>query len=192
MAETTTTSFDAKLPIYIPRIDTRSLPLRLRPAGMDREEFVKQFIVRCFQDERIGKVKRVDLLEKTTPDGWNFYVAFCHFEEWYDNDKSRKLQEDIKTEGVKAKFFFDTDFTTHYWILNENKKPISEEEARLNRIIYDQERALAMLRADFEAFKAEVAERDRATMQLLHQMMSASGQHKFQLYPKPYTQQNTR
>lgn len=190
MAETTTTSFDVTLPIYIPRIDTRSLPMRERPAGMDREEFVKQFIMRCFHNERIGEVRRVDLLEKNTPDGrWSYYVAFCHFEEWYDCVKARKLQEDIKTEGVKAKFFFDTDTTTHYWIVNENKKPISDEEARVNRIIYDQERALAMLRADFEAFKAEVAERDRVTVQLLHQMMS--GENKFRLYPKPYSQQKT-
>lgn len=186
MASLSSTDFDTKLPIYIPRIDTRSLPRC--PLGENREKFIKGYIAHCFHTEQIGKVQRVDLLEKTTPDGWNFYVAFCHFEEWYDNDKAQALQHDIKKEGVKARFFFDTEHhgDRSYWILNENKKPLSEEEARLNHIIYEQERAIGMLRDDFEKFKTEVAERDRATTHLIHQLLATAG-NKFQIYQAPYS-----
>jgi hypothetical protein len=186
MASLSSTDFNTKLPIYIPRIDTRSLPRC--PLGENREKFVKGYIAHCFHTEQIGKVQRVDLLEKTTPDGWNFYVAFCHFEEWYDNEKARALQADILQDSVKARFFFDTEHhgERSYWILNENKKPLSEEEARLGRIIYEHERAFMALRDDFEKFKQEVADRDRATTHLIHQLLSATG-GKFQIYQAPYS-----
>jgi hypothetical protein len=43
-----------------------------------------------------------------------------------------------------------------------------------------------MLRDDFEKFKTEVAERDRATTHLIHQLLATAG-NKFQIYQAPYS-----
>jgi hypothetical protein len=158
----TTADFDTKLPIYIPRIDTRSLP-----RTWEREDVVKDFIARQFHELSIGKVQRVDLLKKTDPKGFVFYAAFCHFEEWYDTEAARSLQKDVKDDEVKAKFQFHEKW---FWIINENTKPIGDEDAKLNHAVREHERTIAELKDEVRFLRRQLEVRDQQFLQLSRQL----------------------
>jgi hypothetical protein len=155
---TTSTDFDTKLPIYIPRIDTRSLP-----RSWEREDVVKDFIARQFHELSIGKVQRVDLLKKTDPKGFVFYAAFCHFEEWYDTEEARSLQKDVKDSDSKAKFQFHEKW---FWIINENTKPVSDVDAKTNRAVQEHERTIATLKDEVRFLRRQLEARDEQIMHL--------------------------
>lgn len=165
---TSSATNDANLAIYIPRIDTRSLP------RFDREEVVKEFIAAKFHEGAIGKVSRVDLLKKNDPKGFVFYVAFCHFEEWYDTEEARSLQKDIKDPDTKAKFQFHTKW---FWIINENTKPISDEDAKLNRIIRDHERTISSLKYDLGELRRLLIARDEQIAHMMRMMAPTAHAH---------------
>lgn len=153
----TTTDFDTKLPIYIPRIDTRAIP------RWEREDVVKDFIARQFHELSIGKVHRVDLLKKTDPKGFVFYAAFCHFEEWYDTEAARTLQKDVKDSDVKAKFQFHEKW---FWIINENTKPIADEDAKVKHAVHEHERTISALKDEVRFLRRQLEARDEQIMHL--------------------------
>lgn len=153
----TTTDFDTKLPIYIPRIDTRAIP------SWEREDVVKDFIARQFHELSIGKIHRIDLLKKTDPKRFVFYAAFCHFEEWYDTEAARTLQKDIKESDVKAKFQFHEKW---FWIINENTKPIADEDAKVKRAVHDHDRTISALKDEVRFLRRQLEARDEQIMHL--------------------------
>lgn len=153
----TTTDFDTKLPIYIPRIDTRAIP------RWEREDVVKDFIARQFHELSIGKVHRVDLLKKTDPKGFVFYAAFCHFEEWYDTEAARTLQKDVKDSEVKAKFQFHEKW---FWLINENTKPIADEDAKVRQAVHEHERTISALKDEVRFLRRQLEARDEQIMHL--------------------------
>ena len=61
------------------------------------------YIKRQFNDHNIGKVLRVDFV-KNLPK--NRREAFIHFDEWFDNETSRALQEDVKNPSTKTRFVY--------------------------------------------------------------------------------------
>jgi hypothetical protein len=159
--ETTTYVFNPKMSIHLPRIDTRSLPSC--PPMMNRAEVLKGFISESFHLKNIGKIERVDVLEKKSDEGWNYYTAFCHFDHWYDTDEAKQLQADIMDKSVKAKFHFHQKW---FWIVNINAKPLTDEEARLNRIIYEREQTIAKQSLEIDDLKKQLDEKERAFLEL--------------------------
>lgn len=145
------TNFDQTMSLYIPRVDTRSLPRGNRHAEAEYEAMAADFIGKQFKYQRIGQVSRVDLLKKQTPQGFDYFIAFVHFTKWFDTPQARALQEDIFTEGTKAKLQFHKQW---YWIVNENKSPLSANEASLHKTIYEQAKQIGMLNEAVDYLKS--------------------------------------
>lgn len=136
-----TFNIDMNMSLYIPRVDTRSLPRGNRHAP-EYESMVSDFIGKQFKYQRIGEVERVDLLKKQTPQGFDYFIAFVHFSKWFETQQAHDLQEKISTDGAKAKLQFHEKW---YWIVNENKTPLSQSEATLHKTIYEQAKQIGML-----------------------------------------------
>lgn len=142
---TSSTSFDNKMSLYIPRCDTRSLPRKERGQTQPQYETeVKSFISKQFKAQRIGEVERVDLVPKKTPDGYTYFIAFLHFDHWYDSEQARALQNDILTEGTRAKLQFHEKW---FWICNKNNKPLAAEEVDMAKKMYMQQQQILQLQA---------------------------------------------
>jgi hypothetical protein len=133
---------DHNMSVYIPRVDTRSLPRGNRHAEAQYQAMAEEFIAKQFHFQRIGNVERVDLLKKQTAQGFDYFIAFVHFEKWYDTQQAKDLQDQISTDGTKAKLQFHENW---YWIVNENKTPLTKTEAALHKTIYDQAKQIGML-----------------------------------------------
>jgi hypothetical protein len=88
------------LSLYIPIIDA---------------ETSEQYIIKMFQDHNIGKVMRVDFVKNTVK---NRREAFLHFDEWFDNDVSKALREDILDTSTKSRLVY---CGTKFWPLLVNK-----------------------------------------------------------------------
>ena len=142
---TSNNQFDNKMSLYIPRCDTRSLPRRV--ASMTQEEHeaaVAEFIGKQFRFQKVGDVDRVDVVEKKTPDGYTFYIAFVHFNEWIDCERNRELQTKILSEKERAVLQFHEKW---FWICNKNNKPLAAEEVDMAKRMYMQHQQILQLQA---------------------------------------------
>ena len=72
-------SFNTQLSIYIPRV----FPNWRNTTKMST----------VFENLEIGRIRRIDFVDKETPKGVKFSQAFIHFYEWFDNQHTRNLQE---------------------------------------------------------------------------------------------------
>lgn len=124
-------SFNPEMSLYIPRVDTRSLP-KVKGNIEAYEASAKEFVAKQFKFQKIGKVDRVDLVAKETPEGYTYYIAFVHFEEWYSTPAARRLQEAIVDPEQKAKLQFHENW---YWIISENTKPRTSAEVDLRLVL---------------------------------------------------------
>jgi hypothetical protein len=88
------------LSLYIPIIDA---------------ETSEQYIIKMFQEHNIGKVMRVDFVKNTVK---NRREAFLHFDEWFDNDVSKALREDILDPNTKSRLVYTG---AKFWPLLINK-----------------------------------------------------------------------
>lgn len=68
-----------------------------------QNHITEAYIKRQFTDNNIGKVMRVDFVKNLQK---NRREAFVHFDEWFDNETSRALQEDIKNPDTKTRFVY--------------------------------------------------------------------------------------
>ena len=68
-----------------------------------QDHITEAYVKRQFADHNIGKVMRVDFV-KNLPK--NRREAFVHFDEWFDNETSRALQEDVKNPTTKTRFVY--------------------------------------------------------------------------------------
>lgn len=68
-----------------------------------QDHTTEAYIKRQFSDHDIGKVMRVDFVKNLLK---NRREAFVHFDEWFDNETSRALQEDIKNPNTKTRFVY--------------------------------------------------------------------------------------
>lgn len=135
-------SFNKKMPLYIPRVDTRALP-RINPIGSEAYlSDAKEFIAKQFRFQKIGEVDRVDLVPKKTPDGYMFYIAFIHFNTWFDAAPAVALQQMISEGKEKATLQYHKDW---YWIVTENRKPRSAEEVDLRKVVEAQKKEIEAL-----------------------------------------------
>jgi hypothetical protein len=88
------------LSLYIPIIDA---------------ETSEHYIIKMFQEHNIGKVMRVDFVKNTVK---NRREAFLHFDEWFDNDASKALREDILDPNTKSRLVYTG---AKFWPLLVNK-----------------------------------------------------------------------
>tara|TARA_B100000085_G_scaffold285467_1_gene321578 strand:+ start:121 stop:543 length:423 start_codon:yes stop_codon:yes gene_type:complete len=79
----------------------------------------EEYISNIFKTLLIGEVNRVDLIRKegVTP----HYMAFIHFNYWYDNTASNNLRRKIIDEQ-SVRIVYDDPY---YWVAYKNKNPIS-------------------------------------------------------------------
>lgn len=115
---------------------------------------------------RLGKVQRVDFIDRELEDGQTVKSAFIHFEYWYNNNNARFLRDKLNTvKQFKQKGFYDGSNTHRFMVKNDNgdkvpgyfvfkinHKPIPEvEETELN---------LSQLVAANKVLEEKMAERD--------------------------------
>jgi len=82
----------------------------------------EEYISNIFKTLLIGEVNRVDLIRKegVTP----HYMAFIHFNYWYDNTASNNLRRKIIDEQ-SVRIVYDDPY---YWVAYKNKNPIRSEK----------------------------------------------------------------
>ena len=68
-----------------------------------QNHITEAYITRQFLDHNIGKVMRVDFVKNISK---NRREAFIHFDEWFDNEKSNELQNDIKNPNTTTRFVY--------------------------------------------------------------------------------------
>ena len=156
-------SLNQKMSLYIPRVDTRSLP---RVGGNDEEyeAAAKDFIAKQFAYQKIGDIDRIDLVSKKTPDGYTFYIAFVHFKVWHNTRAAHTLQDTIRKGEKKATVQYHKDW---YWIVTENRNPRTESELSLQDVVRTQQEEIERLTkalAEMTALHTEIlsAESDDA------------------------------
>ena len=100
-----------------------------------QEHITETYMKRQFTDHKIGKVMRVDFVKNNSK---NRREAFVHFDEWYDNEISRALQEDIKNPETKTRFVYQhkkffpllVNKNAHHRVNNPDYEVIKSEDAK--------------------------------------------------------------
>jgi len=121
---------------------------------------------------RLGKVQRVDFIDREMEDGQVVKSAFIHFDYWYNNNNAKFLRDKLNTSGqFKQKGFYDGSNTHRFMVRNDNgdkvpgyfvfkinHKPIPEvEETELN---------MSQLVAANKVLEEKMAERDELIAKL--------------------------
>jgi hypothetical protein len=81
-----------------------------------QENISEAYIKKMFKSHDIGIVMRVDFVKNKTK---NRREAFIHFDEWFTNEKSKSLQEDIQNIDTKTRFVYTE--SGKFWPLLANK-----------------------------------------------------------------------
>ena len=125
-------TFNNQMSLYIPRCDTRSLPRYNKYTNdAEYEQACKDFIAKQFRLQKIGIVERVDLVRKTNPQGYYYFIAFIHFEKWFENHAAAQALQSSISEDTKAKLQYNERW---YWIVNENKNPRTTDQLRTEKM----------------------------------------------------------
>jgi hypothetical protein len=143
------------LSLYIPRIDLRAFNNigTHVPHEKQLEDGIKLFIAKQFNYQQIGLVERVDLAYKKTPEGHGFYIAFIHFENWYNTPAAKQLRWAVLAPNHKAKFQWHEQW---YWIVNENKKPLDAKTVELYETIRVQQVKMQEQITKIKTFEEEI------------------------------------
>ena len=113
--------FNNKLSVYIPRITP---------------EWAHEAIVaEVFHRNELGLVERVDLVCKQSEQGNFYYQAFVHMK-WVDTQCARNIQKRIMNPLCQARLVHDDP---SYWLLLENKNPMTATEVRLEKRVVELE-----------------------------------------------------
>lgn len=95
---------------------------------------------------KLGKVSRVDFVDRVLDDGRNTKGAFIHFENWNNNYQVNEIRNKLNTEGqYRVKGYYDGKIMRHlivrndngdkvdgYFVLKINHKPIKEAPIETN------------------------------------------------------------
>lgn len=115
-----TFNFDTKLSLYIPRIYPKWS--------------YYQVVANVFHSLDIGKVHRVDFINKTDRETGQLYSqAFVHFEYWYETPTAYSYQEKILDPTQQAKIVYDDPW---FWLLLKCNKPLTDAEKKIEERIY--------------------------------------------------------
>lgn len=130
---------------------------------------------------RLGKVQRVDFIDRELEDGQTAKSAFIHFEYWYNNNNAKFLRDKLNTSGqFKQKGFYDGSNTHRFMVRNDNgdkvpgyfvfkinHKPIPEvEETELN---------MSQLVAANKVLEEKMSERDELIEKLQAELAELRG-----------------
>ena len=118
-------TFNNQLSLYIPRVT---------PEWADLDRMAAKFL-----ELEVGKVRRIDFVEKTSANGYQYYQAFVHFETWNDCQTTRHMQERIADPNRQCRLVYNDPW---YWLLLKNNNPLSDTEYRLEQRIIDLEQRL--------------------------------------------------
>jgi len=91
----------------------------------------KEYIIKTFDFQGLGKVKSVDFVEKMGKNGI-YNTAFVHLEYWYDNIASVHFQERVKDPNREARIVYKDPW---FWVCFENtgKKNVpGQRKERIN------------------------------------------------------------
>ena len=86
----------------------------------------QEYIKHIFYNLWLGQVSRVDFVKREDSDN---YMAFVHFDYWYQHANAYYLQKRIQDYGQSRIVYNDP----HYWIVMKNDNPRSEAEIELER-----------------------------------------------------------
>ena len=140
-------SFNSQLSIYIPRV----FPNWRNATKMTT----------VFENLDIGRIRRIDFVDKETAKGVKFSQAFIHFYEWFDNNHTRNLQKRIEDVDDTAKIVYDDPW---FWMVFKNSNPLTEGEMRLHERIAEMEKTHAQEKANnqywFSTLMAQVEQQD--------------------------------
>lgn len=141
--------FDKYMSIYIPRVLPISLPyIKKWMNKTDVEEYMKDYI-HMILEHQLGHIERIDLLEKVDHNkGLKFYQAYCHL--IWDETKPDvyDLQKAIVTPNECARIYYNGIECGNYWMLAENKTPLSKEDAEIHRKLHVIEEKITELQKD--------------------------------------------
>jgi len=86
----------------------------------------KELMIKTIEFQSLGKVNKIDFVEKMGKNGNTYNSAFVHFEYWYDNISSVHFQERVKNPDKEARIVYKDPW---FWICFENtgKKHIPGE-----------------------------------------------------------------
>jgi len=76
----------------------------------------KEYIIKTFEFQGIGKVKNVDFVEKMGKNGI-YNTAFVHLEHWYDNIASVHFQQRVQDPNKEARIVYSDPW---FWVCFEN------------------------------------------------------------------------
>ena len=79
--------------------------------------FTVNQVTNIFESQEIGKVKRVDLIEKMGKDNKVYNAAYIHFDRWYNNAIAKSFQERVLSSDREARIMYDDPW---YWIVLPN------------------------------------------------------------------------
>lgn len=92
----------------------------------------KEMMIKTIEFQGLGKVNKIDFVEKMGKNGKTYNSAFVHFECWYDNISSDHFQERVKNPDKEARIVYKDPW---FWVCFENtgKKHIpGERKERIN------------------------------------------------------------
>jgi hypothetical protein len=92
----------------------------------------KEMMIKTIEFQGLGKVEKIDFVEKMGKNGKIYNNAFVHFEYWYDNISSFHFQERVKDTNKEARIVYKDPW---FWVCFENtgKKHIpGERKERIN------------------------------------------------------------
>ena len=92
----------------------------------------KEMMIKTIEFQGLGKVNKIDFVEKMGKNGKIYNTAFVHFEYWYDNISAVHFQDRVKDTNKEARIVYKDPW---FWVCFENtgKKHIpGERKERIN------------------------------------------------------------
>lgn len=108
----------------------------------------QEYIAKCFHEQNIGKVERVDFVINKAK---LRREAFVHFSEWYSSDATNQLKAQLEitlATGQNCRFIHNG---TNYWPLLLNKNPLDKNNPdRKSNSVYELEERISNIEKSME------------------------------------------
>ena len=163
--------------LYIPILPNN---MYLRHPDHTVTAFQHRYLKNFIENElNLGKVARIDFIDREMENAGTVKAVFIHFEYWNDNANARHLRERLNTEGqFRQRGHYDGknmhrflvrndngDKVEGYFAFKINHKPIPEAETEFN---------MAQLVAANKVLTEKMAERDEEIRELKEQLAAAA------------------
>jgi len=78
----------------------------------------KEYMKKTIEFQGLGKVNKIDFVEKISKNGKIYNTAFVHFEYWYDNIVANHFKSRVKDTNKEARIVYKDPW---FWVCFENK-----------------------------------------------------------------------